>query len=162
MLQVQNFHLVEWQWLKENYNYGTDVSTERFLLLQVSNLQTLVPVQEQEQNGVLLHLLHLLHWFIDKFPCYYDQCEHCGASYREDCLATRDAASNDEDDKKYDYNDDGNIDGDNDNDSTKRQNYNSASNGVEVLSGPGGVTRRIVPWILLFRMDELEGKADRN
>ena len=68
-----------------------------------------------------------------------DQCEHCGASYREDCLA-RDAAKNDEDDKEHDYNDDGDIDGDNDNDddTTERQNNDSATNGVEVLNGPGG------------------------
>mmetsp|Transcript_4173 Transcript_4173/g.6364 ORF Transcript_4173/g.6364 Transcript_4173/m.6364 type:complete len:170 (+) Transcript_4173:2286-2795(+) len=89
-----------------------------------------------------------------------DQCEHCGASYREDCLA-RDAAKNDEDDKEHDYNDDGDIDGDNDNDdnTTERQNNDSATNGVEVLNGPGGSQEGSFLGYCYPEMDELEGKA---
>ena len=152
--QVQKFHLLEWL----NDNYGND-ATERLL---VSNLQEL-PVQEQNEA-----LLHLLHWFRDRFPYYYDQCEHCGASYREDCLA-RDAAAakNDEDDKEHDYNDDGDINGDSDNNNTNdndtnRQSTNSASNGgVGVLNDPGSHEGSFLGYCYP-EMDELEGEAART
>ncbi len=65
-----SFHMKKW--LEKNYG------KRRVNKLLIHNFQKL---SLDRQKNVFLHLLH---WFKEKYPYYYDQCGACGASYRED------------------------------------------------------------------------------
>lgn len=69
---IPRFDLLSW--LKANYGHK---ATDK-LLLENYEILTL--------NEQMKSMQHLLDWFKESFPYYYDKCTNCGASYREDCL----------------------------------------------------------------------------
>ena len=70
---VNTFNLQSWL---EN-EYGKH-RTNKLLIHNFEKLSL-----EQQRNA----MLHLLQWFREKFPYYYDRCGECGASYRDDADA---------------------------------------------------------------------------
>ena len=65
-----NFDLLSWL----QNSYGIKETNEL-------HINTFKRKEEKDQMYVLQHFLH---WFRDSFPYYYDRCDTCHASYRED------------------------------------------------------------------------------
>jgi len=116
---ISSFHLLEWL----TANYGKDV-TQRLI---ASNLQKL-PLEEQNEA-----LLHLLHWFRERFPYYHDRCEECGASYRADCLV-RDANSATDSATDSDVANNNNSSNEDDDDPSVNGNSTTTSDGIEAIA----------------------------
>lgn len=62
------FDLVEW--------LETFYDSEKVQQLKETNFRKLTFIEQKEA------MMQLLRWFRTVFPYYYDECEHCGASYR--------------------------------------------------------------------------------
>lgn len=74
-ISVQTDHRILIKWLEDHYG----VSETR--MLQASRFRTLpVPVQLDLLN-------HFLSWFRNDFPYFYDRCDTCGASQKDDMAA---------------------------------------------------------------------------
>lgn len=66
----EKFSLVEW--LENSYD------SEKVDQLKEANFRKLTLAEKKEA------MMQLLVWFRTMFPYYYDKCEHCGISYRND------------------------------------------------------------------------------
>lgn len=71
----QNDHRILVKWLEDNYGMSET------LMLQASRFRSL-PVPAQLE---LMH--HFLEWFRNHFPYYYDRCDACGASQKDELSA---------------------------------------------------------------------------
>ena len=65
-----SFHMRTW--VEDNYG------KRRTEQLRIETFKKLPFIQQKNA------LLHLLHWFKENYPYYYDKCDECGASYRDD------------------------------------------------------------------------------
>ncbi|CAB9530358.1 (N-acetyl-beta-glucosaminyl)asparagine amidase [Seminavis robusta] len=81
----QSDHRILVKWLEDHYGVSET------LMLQASRFHTL-PVPAQLE---LMH--HFLQWFRNHFPYYYDRCDACGASQKDD-LANHQHLDEEEDD----------------------------------------------------------------
>jgi hypothetical protein len=70
LARTSSFHMKTW--LEQNYGKRR---TDKLLIQNFEKF----PLDRQKNV-----FLHLLHWFKENYPYYYDQCGECGASYRED------------------------------------------------------------------------------
>lgn len=124
-------------WLKANYGHK---ATDN-LLLENYEILTL--------NEQMKFMQHLLDWFKESFPYYYDQCTNCGASYRNDCLklAEEKQLSADEDDESSTINDK----------DSANSTISSNDEKDETESHDGSFLGYCYP-----NPDELEGKASRT
>jgi Transglutaminase-like superfamily len=73
----KNDHRILVKWLEDNYGMSET------LMLQARRFRTL-PVPAQ-----LELMRHFLHWFRNHFPYYYDRCDGCGASQKDDLAAAQ-------------------------------------------------------------------------
>jgi hypothetical protein len=71
-LILRNNHKILVRWLEDNYGIS---ETQ---MLQKSRLRSL------PTNAQLAILSHFLRWFKNRFPYYYDRCDACGASRKDD------------------------------------------------------------------------------